>query len=112
LTCQVRPKENKFQIQVFAAGEIVPALQALDAASNGTVEPATTMSEKDPTFAIGTSMPFGLNSRMQTAWLQSGGGAELFNDFLKSFNLIAFAAGNTGCQMGAGFARRSREFPI
>ena len=30
--------DNKFQIQVFAAGEIVPALQALDAASNGTVE--------------------------------------------------------------------------
>ena len=28
--------DNKFQIQVFAAGEIVPALQALDAVQNGT----------------------------------------------------------------------------
>src|SRR5215475_10089316 len=84
--------DNKFQIQVFAAGEIVPALQALDAASNGTVEMAQTAGYyyvgKDPTFAIGTSMPFGLNSRMQTAWLHSGGGAELFNDFLKNYNLI------------------------
>ena len=30
--------ENKFQIQVFAAGEIVPGLQVLDAVQNGTVE--------------------------------------------------------------------------
>src|SRR5262249_50084742 len=30
--------DNKFQIQVFAAGEIVPGLQVLDAVQNGTVE--------------------------------------------------------------------------
>ena len=30
--------DNKFQIQVFAAGEIVPGLQASDAVSSGTVE--------------------------------------------------------------------------
>src|SRR5262245_64631303 len=29
---------NKFQIQTFAAGEIVPGLQATDAVSSGTVE--------------------------------------------------------------------------
>ena len=105
--------DNRFQIQVFAAGEIVPALQALDAASNGTVEMAQTAGYyyvgKDPTFAIGTSMPFGLNSRMQTAWLQSGGGGELFNEFLKNYNLIAFAAGNTGCQMGGWFRKEIKE---
>src|SRR5450759_5263818 len=30
--------DNKFQIQTFAAGEIVPGLQNVDAVSNGTVE--------------------------------------------------------------------------
>src|SRR4051812_7067517 len=44
--------DGKFQIQVFAAGEIVPGLQALDAFSNGTVEPCHTVSYyfvgKDP----------------------------------------------------------------
>src|SRR4051794_6717584 len=30
--------DNKFQIQVFAAGEIVPGLAAADAVTNGTVE--------------------------------------------------------------------------
>src|SRR6266508_5672643 len=64
--------DNKFQIQVFAAGEIVPGLQAADAVSNGTVEMCHTASYyyvgKDPTFALPCAVPFGLNSRMQTAW--------------------------------------------
>ena len=65
--------DNKFQIQVFAAGEIVPGLQAADAVQSGTVEMCHTASYyyfgKDPTFAFGTAVPFGLNSRMQTAWM-------------------------------------------
>ncbi len=70
--------DNKFQIQVFAAGEIVPGLQAADAVTNGTVEMCHTASYyyvgKDPTYAFGTAVPFGLNSRMQTAWKYFGGG--------------------------------------
>ncbi len=73
--------DNKFQIQVFAGGEIVPGLQALDAVSSGTVEMAHTASYyyvgKDPTFAFATAVPFGLNSRMQNAWQFFGGGMEL-----------------------------------
>ena len=64
--------DGRFQIQAFAAGEIVPGLQAADAVTNGTVEMAHTASYyfwgKDPTFAFGTAVPFGLNSRMQNAW--------------------------------------------
>lgn len=105
--------DNRFQIQVFAAGEIVPGLQAADAVSNGTVEMCHTASYyyvgKDPAFAFGTAIPFGLNSRMQTAWLQTGGGAELMNDFYKKYNIIAFAAGNTGCQMGGWFRKEIKE---
>src|SRR5688500_857004 len=70
--------DNRFQVQVFAAGEIVPGLQALDAVSNGTVEMCHTASYyyfgKDPTFALGTSIPFGLNQRMIDAWMFYGGG--------------------------------------
>ena len=105
--------DNKFQIQVFAAGEIVPGLQVADAVSNGTVEMGHTASYyyigKDPTFAFGTAVPFGLNSRMQTAWLQTGGGAELMNDFYKKYNIIAFLAGNTGCQMGGWYRKEIKE---
>jgi TRAP-type mannitol/chloroaromatic compound transport system substrate-binding protein len=101
--------DNKFQIQVFAAGEIVPGLAAADAVQNGTVEMCHTASYyyfgKDPTFAFGTSVPFGLNSRMNTAWLTTGGGGDLLNDFYKKFNIYALVAGNTGCQMGGWFRK-------
>ena len=56
--------DNKFQIQVFAAGEIVPGLAAAYAGERGTVEMRHTASYyyfgEDPTFAFGTSVPSGL----------------------------------------------------
>jgi TRAP-type mannitol/chloroaromatic compound transport system substrate-binding protein len=101
--------DRKFQIQVFAAGEIVPPLAAADAVQNGTVEMAQTASYyyfgKDPTFAFGTAVPFGLNARMQNAWMYHGGGIELMNTFYKKFNIHGLPAGNTGCQMGGWFRK-------
>jgi len=101
--------DNKFQIQVFAAGEIVPGLQALDAVTNGTVEMCNTAAYyyagKDPTFSFGTAVPFGLNARMQMAWQRFGGGMELMNELYKKFNAYGIPAGNTGAQMG-GFFRK------
>ncbi len=101
--------DNKFQIQVFAAGELVPGLQALDATSNGTVEMSHTVSYyyvgKDPTFAIFSSVPFGLNTRMQNSWLDQGGGNELANEFYKRYGVVGMACGNTGTQMGGWFRK-------
>src|SRR5215211_1540363 len=102
--------DNKFQIQVFAAGEVVPGLQALDATSKNTVEMCHTVSYyyvgKDPTYAIYASVPFGLNARMQTSWWHQGGGMEIGNEFFKrSANVIAFPCGNTGTQMGGWFRK-------
>jgi len=101
--------DNKFQIQVFAAGEIVPGLQAADAVTTGTVEMCHTASYyyfgKDPTFAFGTAVPFGLNSRMQNAWQFFGGGMELMNEFYKKFSIYGIPCGNTGCQMGGWFRK-------
>lgn len=101
--------DNKFQIQVFAAGEIVPGLQALDATSNGTVEMCHTVSYyyvgKDPTWAIYASVPFGLNARQQNSWWYQGGGEQLGNDFFKKANVIGFPCGNTGTQMGGWFRK-------
>ena len=105
--------DNKFQIQVFAAGEIVPGLAAADAVQNGTVEMCHTASYyyfgKDPTFAFGTSVPFGLNARMQNAWMYFGGAMDLMNDFYKKFNIYAIPAGNTGAQMGGWFRKEIKD---
>ena len=101
--------DNRFQIQPFAAGELVPGLQVLDAVQTGTVEMGHTAMYyywgKDPAMTFGTALPFGLNSRQMNAWLRFGGGNELLNDLLKNYNCIGFAAGNTGAQMG-GFFRK------
>jgi TRAP-type mannitol/chloroaromatic compound transport system substrate-binding protein len=105
--------DGKFQIQVFAAGEIVPALQALDAVQNNTVEMCHTVSYyyvgKDPTFAIASSVPFGLNARQQNAWLYQAGGNELFNEFFKTYNVVGFPCGNTGTQMGGWFRKEIKS---
>ncbi|RTL51289.1 MAG: twin-arginine translocation signal domain-containing protein [Bradyrhizobiaceae bacterium] len=104
--------DNKFQIQVFAAGEIVPGLQAFDAVSNDTVEMCHTVAYyyvgKDPTFAIYGSVPFGLNARMQNAWWLQGGGEQLGNAFFKKYGVIGHACGNTNTQMGGWFRKEIR----
>ena len=101
--------DNKFQIQVFAGGEIVPGLQALDAASNGTVEMGHTASYyyfgKDPTFAFGTSVAFGPNQRLNQGWYYNGGGKQVLNEFYKKYNVNMLVGGNTGCQMGGWFRK-------
>ncbi|HEX6978328.1 MAG TPA: TRAP transporter substrate-binding protein [Alphaproteobacteria bacterium] len=100
---------NKFQIRVFAAGEIVPGLQVLDAVQAGTVECGHTASYyyvgKDPTFAFDTALPFGLNARQQNAWMYHGGGLELMREFFKDYSVYNIPAGNTGTQMGGWYRK-------
>ncbi len=100
---------GRFQIQVFAAGEIVPALQAMDAVQNNTVECAHTAPYfyfgKDPAFAFGCAVPFGMNARHQNAWMYHGGGMALMRELYAKYNIIHFPAGNTGAQMGGWFRK-------
>src|ERR687893_2875777 len=101
--------DGKFQIQPFAAGEIVGTPQVADAVGNGTIEMGHTCSYyyfgKDPTFAIGTALPFGLNARQMNAWLYHGTGNDLLNEFYAKHNLYGMPAGNTGVQMGGWFRK-------
>src|SRR3954447_15433311 len=101
--------DNKFQIQTFAGGEIVPGLQVLDAVQNGTCEIGHTASYyyfgKDPTFTFGSAVPFGPNMRINQAWYMLGGGRDILNEFYKKYNVVSLLAGNTGCQMGGWFRK-------
>jgi TRAP-type mannitol/chloroaromatic compound transport system substrate-binding protein len=100
---------GKFNIKIFAAGEIVGGLQVLDAVSNGTVECGHTANYyyfgKDPTFAFAAAIPFGLNARQQNAWIRHGGGLELMREFFREHNCYNMPAGNTGAQMGGWFRK-------
>jgi TRAP-type mannitol/chloroaromatic compound transport system substrate-binding protein len=101
--------DNKFQIQTFGAGEVVPGLQALDAVSSGSIECAQTplyfYIGKEPTLGFGTGLPFGLNQRHQQSWWAFGGGEAIVNGALKAFNAHSIPMGNSGTQMGGWFRK-------
>jgi len=105
--------DNQFQMQPFAAGEIVPGLNALDAVTTGTVEACPTAAQyyfgKDPTFALFCAVPFGLNTRQQNAWFYDGDGMNLMNEFGRAYNVHSIPAGNTGCQMGGWFRKEIKD---
>jgi len=100
---------GKFEITTHGPGELVPAFGTVDAVQNGTVEMASTAPYyyfgKDPTFAIGCAIPFGLNSRQMTAWMFEGNGLKLMREFYRQYNIISFPMGNTGAQMGGWFRK-------
>ncbi len=100
---------GRFEVSVHAAGELMPAFGVVDGVQNGTVECAHTAPYyffgKDETFAIGGAIPFGLNSRQMTAWTFEGNGLKLMREFYAKYNIINFACGNTGAQMG-GWMRK------
>jgi len=105
--------DGNFQIRVFAAGEIVPGLQVLDAVQNGTVQCGHTAPYyyigKDPAFAFATAMPFGLNARQQNAWMYYGGGMEAMAALFKEYGCVQFPSGNTGVQMGGWYRKEIKS---
>ena len=104
---------GKFQIRVFAAGELVPGLQVLDEVGRGTVECGHTASYyyvgKNKAFAFDTCLPFGLTARQQNAWLYYGGGLPLMRELFKPYGVINFPGGNTGVQMAGWYRREIRS---
>lgn len=100
---------GKFTISTHAGGELMPAFGVLDGVQTGTVEVAHTAPYyffgKDPTFALGCAIPFGLNSRQMTAWVYEGNGLKLMREFYANYDIVNFAGGNTGAQMGGWFRK-------
>jgi TRAP-type mannitol/chloroaromatic compound transport system substrate-binding protein len=106
--------DGKFELQPFAAGEIVPGLQVLDAVANGTVESGFTYMGyyigKNPAAIFDASLPFGLTPRQHAAWLNFGGGRALVDELYDGFGVVAITAGNTGGQM-FGWFRKELKTP-
>ena len=108
-----RMSNGRLKIKVYGAGQMVPALEVFDAVSQGTAEighgAAYYWKGKIPASVFFTSVPFGLNAQEMNAWLHYGGGLELWRDVYEPFNLIPFAAGNTGVQMAGWFNREIKS---
>ncbi|MEE9534402.1 MAG: TRAP transporter substrate-binding protein [Acidimicrobiia bacterium] len=100
---------GRIQVQVYAAGELIPAFEVFDAVASGTAElghgGAYYWRGKSEATQFFTSIPFGLNAHEMNAWLYYGGGMELWQEVYRPFGLEPFASGNTGVQMGGWFNR-------
>jgi TRAP-type mannitol/chloroaromatic compound transport system substrate-binding protein len=101
---------GRISIEVYAANELIPALEVFDAVSRGTAEMGhgaayywRGQSEAAQFFA---TIPFGMNAHEMNGWLYHGGGLELWREVYAPFNLVPFPAGNTGVQMGGWFNKR------
>ena len=101
---------GRLQIQVFAAGELVPAFESFQAVSDGTVEvgsgAAYYWAGKEPASQWFAAVPFGMNAQGMSAWFQGGDGLKLWEETYAPFNLVPRPGGSTGVQMGGWFNKK------
>jgi TRAP-type mannitol/chloroaromatic compound transport system substrate-binding protein len=101
--------DGKFTIDPFAAGEIVPGLQVLDAVSNATVECGHSYGGyyigKNPALIFDGSLPFGMTPRMQNAWYLFGDGKKLMDEVYDGMGVVSIPCGNTGGQTFGWFRK-------
>jgi TRAP-type mannitol/chloroaromatic compound transport system substrate-binding protein len=103
---------GRIDITVHAAGQVVPALEVLDAVGSGVAEIGHTASfywqGKMPASAFFTTVPFGLTPSEHVAWIDAGGGQALWDELYAPFGVKPFMGGNTGVCMGGWFRREIR----
>lgn len=104
---------GRIKIQVFAAGELLPAFEGFDAVSNGTIELNHGVSYfwSGKTFAAQyfATVPFGMSFMGHYAWLNFGGGNALWEETYRPLNVMPFAAGCSGVQMTGWFKKEIRS---
>jgi TRAP-type mannitol/chloroaromatic compound transport system substrate-binding protein len=100
---------GRLQVKVFAAGELVGAMESFDAASSGLADmyhsSEITWAGKSATFSYFCNVPFGFTANEINAWVYQGGGQALWDELSAGFGLKGFLCGNTGPQMGGWFTK-------
>ena len=99
--------DGRLTIQVYGAGELVPPFESFDAVAEGTAQimHATPYywQGNHPAINFFTSAPYTMLALEHDAWMQYGGGQELWDEVYDQFGLKGWNSGNTGTQMGGWF---------
>ncbi len=108
---------GRIEIQLFAAGELVPPFEGLDAVQSGTAD----LAHGTPYYWVGkapalhyfTGVPFGLMAPELAAWIYYGDGLKLWREVYDAFGVVPFYAGSSGVQAGGWFRKEinSRRRP-
>lgn len=100
---------GRLTVKVFSAGEMVPALQSLDAVINGSAEmshgAAYYWQNKNVGLSFFTGVPFGMTSREHAAWVRILGGQQIWDEIYDQFGVQGFLSGDTGTQAGGWFRK-------
>lgn len=110
LADMIRMMSNgRLDIQVFAAGEKVPAFGCFDAVAEGRADmahgTAYYWASRGPSFHFFTGVPFGLTANEHAAWILFGGGRETWEYAYAPYGVVPFYAGSSGPQAGGWFRR-------
>ena len=105
--------EGGLDIQVFGAGELAPAMATLETVKSGKAQmghsAAYYWQDTISSASFFCAVPFGLDACGMRAWLQEGGGQQLWNEIYQSHGLKPFPAGNTSMQMGGWFKKEIHQ---
>ena len=100
---------GRIKIEVFPSGALVRPFETFDAVGAGVADMYHSyegyFEKKSPAFQFFAAMPFGFTADELFAWVQYGGGQELWDALSGQFNVKSLLCGNTGCQMGGWFTR-------
>jgi TRAP-type mannitol/chloroaromatic compound transport system substrate-binding protein len=98
---------GRIKIEVFPAGAFVRPFETFDAVGAGVADMYHTyegyFEKKAPAFQFFAAIPFGFTADELFAWVQYGGGQELWDAVSGQFNIKSLLCTNTGCQMGGWF---------
>ncbi len=101
--------DGRLTVRVYAAGELVPPLQALDTVINGGAEmshgAAYYWQNKNPGLSFFTGVPYGMTSRELAAWVRFMGGQQIWDEIYDQFGVQGFLSGDTGTQAGGWFRK-------
>jgi TRAP-type mannitol/chloroaromatic compound transport system substrate-binding protein len=101
---------GRFRIEVFPDGQIMPAFDCFDAASQGKIEAFHAASifwdKKEPAFQWFTTVPFGMNCEGMAAWYHQGDGLKLWEETYAAFNLVPRQGQGSGPEMGGWYRKK------
>jgi TRAP-type mannitol/chloroaromatic compound transport system substrate-binding protein len=98
---------GRIKIEVFPAGALVRPFETFDAVGAGVADMYHSFEgyfeKKSPAFNFFAAIPFGFTADELFAWVQYGGGQELWDALSGQFNIKSLLCLNTGTQMGGWF---------
>jgi TRAP-type mannitol/chloroaromatic compound transport system substrate-binding protein len=101
--------QNTLRVKVYPKNVLVPALGVFDACSSGAIDAYHSASYfykgKNEAFNLFTGFPFGMSATEMNAWMDFGGGMDLWRELYAKYNLVPFKGGNTDVQMGGWFKK-------